>query len=68
MALTFCIGDLLGKPRTPPDLLKEPCESCGKEEAKHTTYGDSVLLSGRLEQIRVCTGCLPHYEPCGLDE
>lgn len=65
MALTFCIGDLLGKPKTPPDLLKEPCESCGSAEANHRTYDieEGRDFSGKFSQIMVCGECLARFEP-----
>jgi len=61
MGLTFCIGDLLRKPKTPPSLLKNPCEACGKAEAKRNTFGESVSF-GRLEQVKVCVDCFNRVE------
>lgn len=70
MPLTFCIGDLLGCPRIPPDLLEDPCEGCGKEEAAHSTFDidGGIMFSGEPEKIRVCKTCLPRYECVGIDE
>ena len=58
--LTFSLGDLLGSPRIPPCLLKDPCEVCAQKESVTTIQTDSKSFQG-YESVQACQSCADKF-------